>query len=165
MTFYVTRCRFALVIEKCLGGGTVLWTQCICQYMFSSVQSSLSGHKNIIRYIDSSITVAPNGVHEVLLLMQYYRSKQQSKSKWNSNFLSVSHVSTFHFCNIFFLFLNTFHLDICKCGSKCCLAASSKLFYNITFRLCCLYLYMPTFLLELVIHVSFIAIMLWSQFV
>jgi len=49
--------------------------QCGDECTSVSVQSSLSGHKNIIRYIDSSITVAHNGVYEVLLLMQYYRSK------------------------------------------------------------------------------------------
>ena len=38
-------------------------------------QSSLAGHKNIIKYLDSSITVANNGVYEVLVLMQYCRSK------------------------------------------------------------------------------------------
>ncbi|ELU02272.1 hypothetical protein CAPTEDRAFT_227866 [Capitella teleta] len=35
------------------------------------IASSLSGHKNIIKYVDSCITVASNGVYEVLMLMQY----------------------------------------------------------------------------------------------
>lgn len=34
-------------------------------------QSNLSGHKNIIGYVDSSITHTGNGVYEVLLLMPY----------------------------------------------------------------------------------------------
>jgi hypothetical protein len=38
-------------------------------------QKSLSGHKNIIRCIDSSITSTGNGVHEVLILMQYCKGK------------------------------------------------------------------------------------------
>lgn len=37
-------------------------------------QSNLSGHKNIIGYIDSSITPQQNGVHEVLLLMPYCKN-------------------------------------------------------------------------------------------
>ncbi|KAK7113192.1 AP2-associated protein kinase 1-like [Littorina saxatilis] len=37
------------------------------------IAKDLSGHKNIIRYIDSSIAVTPNKVYEVLLLMQYCR--------------------------------------------------------------------------------------------
>lgn len=41
----------------------------ICLYL--SLQSNLSGHKNIIGYVDSSITHAGNGVYEVLLLMPY----------------------------------------------------------------------------------------------
>lgn len=35
------------------------------------MQSNLAGHKNIIGYIDSSITLGPNGVYEVLLLMPF----------------------------------------------------------------------------------------------
>jgi len=48
----------------------------ICDSINISVQSSLSGHKNIIRYIDSSITTSSIGIHEVLLLMQYYKGKK-----------------------------------------------------------------------------------------
>lgn len=39
-----------------------------------SVQSNLNGHKNIIGYIDSSITHKGNGVYEVLLLMPYCKT-------------------------------------------------------------------------------------------
>ncbi|CAH0546099.1 unnamed protein product [Brassicogethes aeneus] len=35
------------------------------------IASSLSGHKNIIGYVDSSLTATGGGVHEVLLLMPY----------------------------------------------------------------------------------------------
>lgn len=35
-------------------------------------QSNLSGHKNIIGYVDSSLTATGGGVYEVLLLMPYY---------------------------------------------------------------------------------------------
>lgn len=35
------------------------------------MQSNLAGHKNIIGYVDSSITLGANGVYEVLLLMPY----------------------------------------------------------------------------------------------
>lgn len=39
-----------------------------------SLQSNLSGHKNIIGYVDSSITQQSNGVYEVLLLMPYCKT-------------------------------------------------------------------------------------------
>ena len=39
------------------------------------LQKSLSVHKNIIKYVDSSISAVNNGVHEVLLLMQYCKGK------------------------------------------------------------------------------------------
>lgn len=42
---------------------------------FFSLQKTLSGHKNIIRYVDSSISMAPNKVYEVMLLMQYCRGQ------------------------------------------------------------------------------------------
>lgn len=44
------------------------------QIMFALLQSNLTGHKNIIGYIDSSITLAPNGVYEVLLLMPFCKN-------------------------------------------------------------------------------------------
>ncbi|XP_023233382.1 AP2-associated protein kinase 1-like [Centruroides sculpturatus] len=37
------------------------------------IASSLSGHKNIIGYVDSSISHVRDGVYEVLLLMHYCR--------------------------------------------------------------------------------------------
>lgn len=39
----------------------------------SSLQSNLNGHKNLIGFIDSSITPTGNGVYEILLLMPYYK--------------------------------------------------------------------------------------------
>ena len=38
-------------------------------------QSTLTGHKNIIKYVDSSITQANNGVYEICLLMQYCKGE------------------------------------------------------------------------------------------
>jgi len=38
-----------------------------------SIVSNLSGHKNLIEYIDSSIVQTEPGVHEVLLLMPYHK--------------------------------------------------------------------------------------------
>lgn len=35
------------------------------------LQSNLSGHKNIIGYVDASLTPTGGGVYEVLLLMPY----------------------------------------------------------------------------------------------
>ncbi|KAG5681157.1 hypothetical protein PVAND_010617 [Polypedilum vanderplanki] len=37
------------------------------------ITSNLCGHKNLIGYIDSSITLVGNGVHEILVLMPYYK--------------------------------------------------------------------------------------------
>ncbi|XP_069123273.1 AP2-associated protein kinase 1-like isoform X2 [Argopecten irradians] len=37
------------------------------------IAKTLSGHKNIIKYVDSSITVTTNRVYEVMILMQYCR--------------------------------------------------------------------------------------------
>ncbi|XP_015590213.1 BMP-2-inducible protein kinase isoform X2 [Cephus cinctus] len=39
------------------------------------IASNLSGHKNIIGYVDSSISHTGNGVHELLLLMPYCKSQ------------------------------------------------------------------------------------------
>lgn len=39
----------------------------------SLFQSNLSGHKNLIGYVDSSITPVGNGVYEILVLMPYYK--------------------------------------------------------------------------------------------
>jgi len=38
-----------------------------------NIVSNLNGHKNLIEYIDSSVTSGDNGVHEVLLLMPYHK--------------------------------------------------------------------------------------------
>ena len=38
------------------------------------IVSTLNGHKNIIGYIDSSITQSSNGVYEVLLLTPFYKT-------------------------------------------------------------------------------------------
>ncbi|XP_064632119.1 AP2-associated protein kinase 1-like isoform X2 [Lineus longissimus] len=52
------------------------------------IAKSLSGHKNIIRCIDSSITPTGNGVHEVLILMQYCKGSviNQMNERINSGF-------------------------------------------------------------------------------
>lgn len=39
------------------------------------IASSLNGHKNIIGYVDSSITPTGNGVYEILLLMPYCKTQ------------------------------------------------------------------------------------------
>lgn len=51
---------------------TVTIRPMICNFI---LQKTLSGHKNIIRYVDSSISMAPNKVYEVMLLMQYCRGE------------------------------------------------------------------------------------------
>lgn len=47
------------------------YTKLIKSINVNDFQSNLSGHKNIIGYVDSSITPTGNGVCEVLLLMPY----------------------------------------------------------------------------------------------
>lgn len=63
-------------------------------------QSNLSGHKNIIGYIDSSITPHPGGVFEVLLLMPHCKTNVLSmmNAKLNVGFTEkeVLHI----FCDI-----------------------------------------------------------------
>ncbi|CAD5113895.1 DgyrCDS3054 [Dimorphilus gyrociliatus] len=52
------------------------------------IASSLSGHKNIIKYVDSSIQPCANGIYEVLLLMQYCPTNviQQMNDRLNVGF-------------------------------------------------------------------------------
>lgn len=38
-----------------------------------TLQSNLAGHKNLIGYVESSITPVGNGVHEIFLLMPFYK--------------------------------------------------------------------------------------------
>jgi AP2-associated kinase len=37
-------------------------------------QSNLNGHPNLIGYVDSSVSLLDGGIHEVLLLMPYYKT-------------------------------------------------------------------------------------------
>ena len=46
-------------------------TQCSVNFIY--FQSNLTGHKNLIEYIDSSIVATEPGVHEVYLLMPYHK--------------------------------------------------------------------------------------------
>ncbi len=41
---------------------------------FLSAKSNLNGHKHLIGYVDSSVTLRDAGVHEVLLLMPYHKT-------------------------------------------------------------------------------------------
>ncbi|XP_033225081.1 AP2-associated protein kinase 1 [Belonocnema kinseyi] len=52
------------------------------------IASNLSGHKNIIGYVDSSITHTGGGVHELLLLMPYCKSQvlQMMNSRLQTGF-------------------------------------------------------------------------------
>jgi len=53
-----------------------------------NIISNLTGHKNLIEYVDSSVTVSEGGVHEVLLLMPYHRVHvlQLMNDRLNSGF-------------------------------------------------------------------------------
>lgn len=63
-----------------------LWIRDILWYLqilnlsvvFFNQQSSLSGHKNIITFINSAITRMPGSIFEVLILMQYYKGERCS---------------------------------------------------------------------------------------
>ena len=43
------------------------------QQLVIALQSNLTGHKNLIEFIDSSIVPTEPGVHEVYLLMPYHK--------------------------------------------------------------------------------------------
>ncbi|KAF4533543.1 hypothetical protein B566_EDAN001028 [Ephemera danica] len=64
------------------------------------IASNLSGHKNIIGFIDSSITHVGNGVYEVLLLMPYCRTHvlQMMNSRLHSGFSEAEVLQIF--CDI-----------------------------------------------------------------
>ncbi|XP_054273347.1 BMP-2-inducible protein kinase-like [Macrosteles quadrilineatus] len=61
------------------------------------IASNLSGHKNIIGYVDSSITPTANGVYEVLLLMPYCRTHvlQMMNTKLQSGFTEAEVLQIF----------------------------------------------------------------------
>ncbi|KAK3923687.1 AP2-associated protein kinase 1 [Frankliniella fusca] len=74
------------------------------------IASNLSGHKNIIGYVDASITPTSNGVYEVLLLMSHCKSDvlQMMNARLQTGFSEaevlqifcdmVEAVSRLHFC-------------------------------------------------------------------
>jgi len=61
------------------------------------IVSTLNGHKNLIGYIDSSISHTNNGVYEVLLLMPFYKSHmlQLMNDKLQTGFLETEVLSIF----------------------------------------------------------------------
>jgi len=61
------------------------------------IVSTLNGHKNLIGYIDSSITHTNNGVYEVLLLMPFFKSHvlQLMNDKLQTGFLENEVLSIF----------------------------------------------------------------------
>ncbi|KAJ8944739.1 hypothetical protein NQ314_009392 [Rhamnusium bicolor] len=64
------------------------------------IASSLSGHKNIIGYVDSSLTATAGGVYEVLLLMPYCPENVFGlmKARGKANFTEVEVLTIF--CDI-----------------------------------------------------------------
>ncbi|XP_011501176.1 PREDICTED: probable serine/threonine-protein kinase nek3 [Ceratosolen solmsi marchali] len=64
------------------------------------IASNLSGHKNIIGYVDSSITHVGRGVHELLLLMPYCKSQvlQMMNNRLQTGFTQVEILQIF--CDI-----------------------------------------------------------------
>ena len=52
---------------------SIFWLLSVSLHFY--FQSNLNGHKNIIGYLDSSITHIGGGVHELLLLMPYCKSQ------------------------------------------------------------------------------------------
>ncbi|BES87881.1 numb-associated kinase [Nesidiocoris tenuis] len=61
------------------------------------IASNLNGHKNIVSYIDSCITPTGNGVHEVLLLMPFYKNSvlQLMNTRLQTGFTEVEVLSIF----------------------------------------------------------------------
>ena len=39
-----------------------------------SIETNLNGHPNLIRYVDSSVTLLDGGIHQVLLLMPFHKT-------------------------------------------------------------------------------------------
>ncbi|KAJ8959476.1 hypothetical protein NQ318_022173 [Aromia moschata] len=64
------------------------------------IASSLSGHKNIIGYVDSSLTATGGGVYEVLLLMPYCPENVfgMMKARGKANFTEIEVLTIF--CDI-----------------------------------------------------------------
>ena len=78
---------FVVVILLTLWNKTNSYVTCIPQIphiVCLIFQSNLSGHKNIIGYVDHALTHTGNGVYEVLLLMPYCRTHvlQMMNSRW-----------------------------------------------------------------------------------
>jgi len=64
------------------------------------IASNLSGHKNIIGFVDSSITLTGNGVYEILMLMPYCKTQvlQLMNAKLQSGFTETEVLTIF--CDI-----------------------------------------------------------------
>lgn len=67
---------------------------------FPFFQKTLTGHKNIIRYVDSSISMAPNKVYEVMLLMQYCRGELLLVKQKHCEFINMTFIHiVYHYHN------------------------------------------------------------------
>ena len=64
------------------------------------LQRTLSGHKNIIRFVESSITPAPNNVYEVLILMQYCKGNLNEPPRGKTNNVVSDHVRHKPVCTV-----------------------------------------------------------------
>lgn len=76
----------------------------LCEYRifimyFCFFQSNVSGHKNIVGYIDSCVSHVGNGVYEVLLLMAHCKS--HVLALMNSRFQHQSSLTEFEVFNFF----------------------------------------------------------------
>jgi hypothetical protein len=78
------------------------------------LQSNLSGHKNIIGYVDSNITHTGGGVHELLLLMPYCKS-QVLQMMNNRLRLILLHICTDNISKCIYETFITYSCDICIC--------------------------------------------------
>lgn len=78
------------------------------------LQSNLSGHKNIIGYVDSSITHTTGGIHELLLLMPYCKSQvlQMMNNRLGVTFF-LSHSLFLIIFGQFYVYIFTYIACVC----------------------------------------------------
>ena len=80
-------------------------------------QSNLNGHPNLIGYIDSSVSLLADGVHEVLLLMPYHKTTvlQMMNDRLDTGFTEedILHI----FCDICKGVARLHHCQVVLCTS------------------------------------------------
>lgn len=76
---------FTLNAYVCIQFSALIWIQIFWHsrdpffFFHPMTQKELSGHKNIVNYLDSTINVVSDSVWEVLILMEYCKGKARLK--------------------------------------------------------------------------------------